>query len=344
MRTLFLPLILCTALPLAAAERLINFSEFPLDKPPAGFRSTVAGRGKPGDWKVILDDAPATSNAPPTTGRAVLAQLAREAVDLHFPILLLEGETFGDFKLETRFKIVGGGLEQMAGVVFHFQNETNFYVVRANALNGNFRCYKVENGILKPAIGPDLEVTKGVWHDLAVQCEGNRIVCSLDGRELIKLIDNTKSAGRIGFWTKSDAISYFKDTKLTYKPRLILAQVMVDEGLKHFSRLQGLRIYAPRAAGEKPAIVASGVEKEIGQPGGDVEERVIRGSRNVVSRTKQAFTVTVPLLDRNGEAMAALQVVSKAFPGETEDTALAKAAPVLKDMQLRAQSLEDLLQ
>jgi hypothetical protein len=51
-------------------------------------------------------------------------------------------------------------------------------------------------------------------------CKGNRIRCLLNGKELIPpLTDNSFSAGKIGFWTKSDSIAYFVDTKLTYVPR-----------------------------------------------------------------------------------------------------------------------------
>jgi hypothetical protein len=43
----------------------------------------------------------------------------------------------------VRFKIVDGVYEQMAGVVFRFQDTNNFYVARANAKDGNVRFYKV---------------------------------------------------------------------------------------------------------------------------------------------------------------------------------------------------------
>ena len=45
-------------LPLAAAERKFDFSEVRENQTPPGFRSTVTGQGKPGDWRVILDEVP----------------------------------------------------------------------------------------------------------------------------------------------------------------------------------------------------------------------------------------------------------------------------------------------
>ena len=52
---------------------------------------------------------------------------------------IYDGQQFKDFKFTTRFKIIGGTVEQMAGVVFRFQNESNFYVLRASALGKKFK-------------------------------------------------------------------------------------------------------------------------------------------------------------------------------------------------------------
>jgi hypothetical protein len=176
-------------LPVIGAEIKFDFSSFPTDQTPTGFRSAVAGEGKPGDWKVIMDEvapllAPLTTQSPVVTRRAVLAQLSREALDEHFPLLIYEGETFGDFKLTTKFKTVGGGLEKMAGIAFRIQDEKNFYVVRASSLGSSFRFYKVVNGERGEPIGPAVEVSSGVWHELGVECKGSQIRCTLDGKEI----------------------------------------------------------------------------------------------------------------------------------------------------------------
>src|SRR5262245_60755440 len=134
--------------PAAAAELKFDFSKFPLDQPPPGFHSVVAGEGQPGEWKLVLDDVPSafqslTPGAAIVSKGAVLEQEAQERMDEHFPMFGLEGETFDDFTFTTKFKIVSGAMEQMAGVAFRIQNETNYYVVRASALGNNLRFYKV---------------------------------------------------------------------------------------------------------------------------------------------------------------------------------------------------------
>src|SRR5437660_6861278 len=100
-----------SALPAMAAERKFDFSEFPEGQAPPGFRSAVTGQGKPGEWKVVLAETasaipPRTAQAATVSKQAVLAQLAQDPTDEHFPLLIFEDEVFGDFTLTTRFKTV----------------------------------------------------------------------------------------------------------------------------------------------------------------------------------------------------------------------------------------------
>ncbi len=145
---------------------------------PTNFHSALAGGGQPGQWTILLDEAPSafaplTPQAPSVSHRAVLAQTSQDVTDEHFPLFVYDGETFKDFRLTTQFKIVSGIVEQMAGVVFRYQNASNFYVLRASALGHNVRFYKMVNGLRSDPIGPQLDITTGAWHALSVQCQGN---------------------------------------------------------------------------------------------------------------------------------------------------------------------------
>jgi hypothetical protein len=330
-----------------AAERVFDFAGTPTNQTPAGFTSFVLGPGKPGNWQVIQDDSAAGQTASNNVSQPkfVLAQLARQAQDNHYPVLVYDQEAFGDFRLTTRFKIVGGALDQAAGIVFRFQNESNFYLIRASALDNSFRYFKVENAVVKPPIGPELKVTKGEWHELVVQCDGTRILCALDGNEAVKLIDNnTRKAGKIGFWTKSDSVAYFADTKINYTPHQSLAKALIRDALAEYPRVLGIRISAARSAGEAPTVIASKDEKEIGQPVSKRERDVLEQGNNSISRDKEAFHVVLPLRDRNGDPIAAVLIDLKAFPGQTEDNALLRAKPIVSQMQPRVLSLDALLE
>src|ERR1051325_4907382 len=91
-----------------------------------------------------------------------------------------------------------------------------------------------------------VEITTNIWHEMTVDCHGSQITCSLDGKAIIpQMQQDTFSRGKIGFWTKSDSVSYFSDTKITYTPLEAPAQSIVRDLLKKHSRLLGVQIYVP---------------------------------------------------------------------------------------------------
>lgn len=339
------------ALPARSAEKLFDLSDVTTNGLPVGFSKLLLGKGKPGDWKIAYDDvppllAPITDKAPSVSKRAVLAQLSQDPTDERFPMLVYDGETYGDFTLSTRFKLVSGTTEQMAGLVFRLKDEKNFFVVRASGLGRNIRFYDVVDGQRGTAYGPELEVTPGVWHELQVECRGNQIIVQYDGRNIMPPVsDNTFRIGKIGFWTKSDAVSYFTDTKITYIPREIPAQKLVREAVKKYTKLKGLKVYTLNS-NDEPKVVASKDEDEKGSPGGTYERNCIKQGEIYYGKDKEKKTVSVvmPLRDRNGDAIAAVRVTMESVLGQTEQNALARATPVVKEMQAQVQTLTELVE
>jgi hypothetical protein len=340
-------LVCAAALSVGAAELVFDFSTTPEGQPPAGFRGLLAGEGAPGDWRVILEEvppllAPLTDRAPATTRRAVLAQLNQDATDERFPLLVFEREVFDDFVLTTRFKLAGGKTEQMAGIVFRLKDEKNFYVIRASGLGNNVRFYKVVAGQRSAPIGPEVPVARGVWHELKIQCKGNQFEALLNGQPALpRLTDNTFSSGRVGFWTKSDSLTYFADTRITYTPRVALAQLVAQDMVKKHPRLVDLKIYAPGRDGE-PRVVGCKHEKDLGAPGGKVEKDCIANGQVYFGREKTHVSVVMPLRDRNGDSIAAVRLALETFIGQTENNALARARPLVKQIQARVQTADEL--
>jgi hypothetical protein len=350
-RSLFLCLALLALAPgLMAAERIFDFGKFPENQQPSGFHSTVAGLGKPGDWRVLQEEAPSalppsSPKAPITSSHTVLAQLSQDPTDEHFPMLVYEGEVFDDFHLTTKFKIVKGEKEQMAGIAFRIQNETNYYVVRASALGNTFRFYKVVNGDRGNIIGPQVSIPAGTWHELALDCKGAEIRCQLDGKDVMPaLTDTSFTRGKIGFWTKSDSVSYFGETKITYKLREVPAQALVRETVKKYSRVLGLKLYVRDADTKGTHVIASSDAADLNAPGNQVEDGVLANGAVYYGKENGMVIVTLPLRDRNGDAVAAARVLLKAFVGQTEQNAITRAMPVVKEMQTKVQSIEDLIE
>ena len=331
-----------------AAERAFDFSQTKPGETPAGFRSFRAGAGKLGDWQIVLDDIPSefkplTTNAAAANRLPVLAQLSRDPVDERFPVLLFDGEVYGDLTLTTRFKIVGGALEQMAGVVFRAQDEKNFYVVRANAAEGNVRFYKFVNGERSQPIGNSVPVPKGLWHELSVSCVGNRIHVRLNGTEVIpELTDNTFLLGKVGFMTKSDSVAYFTESKVSYKPLESLALSLVRDTLANQPRLLNLRVYGKTTVQPELHVLASKIERDAGLKAEASQLKAFDENQTYFGKTKTAEIVTAPLHDRNGETVGVVQFYLKPFTGQTEANIIARVLPIVREMEIRVGAARDL--
>jgi hypothetical protein len=351
MRALVFCLWLALVFPATAAEINMIFGNYSGDRGLTNdFSSALAGSGRPGDWQVVMDEvpsafAPISSNAPPAMNHIpVLAQLSADPTDERFPILVYDKETFKDFRLKTQFKIVEGVLEQMAGIVFRYQNASNFYVLRASALGHNLRFYKVVNGVRGNLVGPPLNISAGAWHSLAIQCEGNRITCWLDDNLVMpSLQDDTFASGKIGFWTKSDSVTHFGDTQITYTPVVPMVQLIMQNVLQQEPRLLGLRIYTLDKNGI-PHIIASKDAAEVGKAGTASEQDAINKGATFFGRGKGTVAVTLPLEDRNGDPIAAVRVQMDAFLGETQDIAVLRARAIVQMLQAQIMSGQDLAQ
>ena len=332
----------------AAAERAFDWGQFSGSQTLTGFVSTVTGEGGPGEWRVVFEEtppalAPLSPNAPKVTGKAVLAQVSENLADERFPLLIWQGDTFRDFKLTTGFKTVSGVVERMAGIAFRLQDQRNYYVVRASSLGNTFRFYKVVDGQRGPPHGVNIPIPSGTWHELSIECSGNQIRCSLNGEQVIPtLTDNSFSEGKIAFWTKSDSVTWFGDTRITYTPREVAGQKLVRQTLERYPRLLGLAIYLRDENADRTRVIASTDEAERGKEGGKNELDVLRNGSIYYGKGKGDVTVTMPLRDRNGDLLAAVKVRMDSFPGQTEQNAVVRATTIIKYLQAYVTSAQDL--
>jgi len=346
MRNHLLLFCLLLGLPAAGAELQFNFGELAANGSLTNFHAELLGGGGPVAWKVLPGEAPSafaplTPGAPSTPGGSVLAQTSQDTTDERFPMFIYDGEKFRNFQFTARFKIVSGVAEQMAGLVFRFQNASNFYVVRVSALGKNVRFYKVVNGLRSDPIGPACTLAAGAWHELAVQCEGIHITVWLDGQPAMPILgDNTFADGKIGFWTKSDAVTYFADAHIKYTPIVPAAQAMVDSIMRQQPRILGLRIYT--LTSDSVTVLASKDPAERGQRGTGAELAAIQDGTVSFGRDRDAVLVTLPLHDRNGENVAAVRFRLKSFFGETQDNAVMRARMILKLLEESCSAADDL--
>ena len=178
---------------------------------PAKFHAARTGSGTESKWVVMGDPtAPSKPN--------VVAQTSADQTDYRFPLLIADEGSFQDLDLSVRFKAVSGSVDRAGGLVFRLKDPNNYYIVRANALENNYRLYHVVNGRRSQFAGANFKVTSGEWHELRVEAVGNKITCYYDGSKKIEATDDTfKDAGKVGLWTKADSVTYFDDLKVTAK-------------------------------------------------------------------------------------------------------------------------------
>lgn len=194
-----------------AGEVRLGFDDAVAGQPPTNWVSAITGEGSP-EWRAVTDP---TAPSPPH----VLEQSGRVPKP-SFPLCLRAGSGVRDGFVEVKFKTVSGEVDQAAGVVWRARDATNYYVCRANALEGNVVLYKVENG-RRTALdivgrtggyGVDVPVPRGTWQTLRVEFAGPRFRVWLNGRELFTVEDATfREPGLVGVWTKADSVTRFDD-------------------------------------------------------------------------------------------------------------------------------------
>lgn len=186
-----------------------NFDSEAAGQMPAKFHEALTGQGAKAQWVVEADpSAPSQPN--------VLAQVSNDKTDYRFPLAVADEGSFQDLDLSVKFKAISGDVDRAAGLVFRFKDANNYYVVRANALEGNYRLYHIVAGKRQQFAGANFKIASDEWHELRVECVGNKITCYYDGEKKIESTDETfKEAGKIGLWTKADSVTYFDDLRVT---------------------------------------------------------------------------------------------------------------------------------
>ncbi len=340
----------CSALYLSAANKTIDFKSSTLNKTPTGFTSHVSGTGPVGSWAVLEDAVPTlfkpfTENSPSGETHKVLAQTSRDITDERFPLLIDQSTLYSDFELKAQIKMVGGATEQMAGIAFRIQDENNYYIIRASSLGNTVMFYKFEDGKRSQPISVNVKIEKDVWYELSIECRGNQINCKLNDRPLFPTLnDSSFNQGKLGFWTKSDSVSYFGNVSIKYKPKTPPAVTLIKNIMEKQKRLEGLKILAvdPDNEDQIIQIIASSSPDEIGEAADEVGKDVLENGEIYIRKEKKIVVVTLPLKDRNGDTMAAVEVTLKRFLGQTQKTTITRATLIVKLMQEQVNSFRDL--
>jgi hypothetical protein len=195
------------------SDTLFTFDNCKEGKPPKGWSEYFTGKGYATKWEIVNDN-----------DNKVIAQLSFNNPNYHFNEVVYDGFKVKNVQMEVSFKGVKGSKDQGGGLIWRFLDSDNYYVVRANPLEDNVVLYKVENGIRSdlPLIGKgrtygvDVNTLGNKWNKLKLVVKDNVFTVYLNGKELFKVKDNTfTKAGKIGLWTKADAVTYFDNLNIS---------------------------------------------------------------------------------------------------------------------------------
>jgi len=174
-----------------------SFDQDPAGSVPSGM-SVFAGR-----WAVRAEAG--TPSAPNALCQTATAE---------FPALQLSSELHRDMAVSARFKPISGREDQAGGVLLRVRDAKNYYIVRANALEGNVVIFKYVDGRRSEIKSGAATVPSGTWQLLRAEAIGTRIRGYLAGTLVVEGEDSTFGEGGAGLWTKADSVTCFDDVVL----------------------------------------------------------------------------------------------------------------------------------
>ena len=149
-------------------------------------------------------------------GRQVLAQIAETQP---WAVAILEEQKFDDLDATVRFRPISGKEDASGGIIFRAKDGRNYLLIRANALESNFRLYTTVNGKRSTIASAHVTEPKlGEWHKIRVVAKGPRIQAYLDDVLLLDHEEKTFKGGWVGLWTKADSVTEFADLEVVGTP------------------------------------------------------------------------------------------------------------------------------
>jgi hypothetical protein len=215
----------------AAEKRItVDLTKERAGKEPARFLAVV------GDWsvsdeagkKVIQVDGRQWIKGQPSAGLASKARLIygskhEDFIDsvkayAYFPYAVARDlPDFHDGEISVRFRLLGGQLDQCAGILFNLKPNGDYLTVRFNGKEDNVVLWTFKSGkrsFVKKG-SHEVHLKLGDWHRLKIRVEGTKLTGSLDDEALLDYTLEAPVGGKVGLWSKTDSVSQFSDYVVT---------------------------------------------------------------------------------------------------------------------------------
>lgn len=194
-----------------------------------------------GDWTTAKDDAGKVVlqvdgrqwiKGQPSAGLAAKARTIygakhEEFIDsvkayAYFPYTVAKSvDHFDNGEISMRFRLLGGQLDQCAGILFNLKPNGDYLTVRFNGKEDNLVLWTFKSGkrsfVKKGA--HDVHLKMGEWHRMKIRVEGTKLTGFLDDEPLLEYTLDAPVAGKVGTWSKTDSVSQFADYEVRPSPQ-----------------------------------------------------------------------------------------------------------------------------
>jgi hypothetical protein len=187
--------------------------------PQAGFWSIAANDER----RVLLEDGSRWEGSELANGlaaqaRALYGERWNEFIDdlaeaAYFPLAEFNKvDAFTGGTLSVRFKVLGGNLEQDAGLAFDIRDNGDFMALKSDTIENNLVLYRSIQGVATSLQRvPNVPTTLGEWHEQSLVIAGSHVSGLVDGRVWLDTELDAPPSGRIGVFAKRDTVVMFSE-------------------------------------------------------------------------------------------------------------------------------------
>jgi hypothetical protein len=110
-----------------------------------------------------------------------------------------------------RFRLLGGQLDQCAGILFNLKPNGDYLTVRFNGKEDNLVLWTFKSGkrsFVKKG-SENVHIPLGEWHTMKIAVAGTSLHGVLDDKPLLEYTLAEPVSGKVGVWSKTDSVSQF---------------------------------------------------------------------------------------------------------------------------------------
>jgi len=190
----------------------VNFDNQKPGKLPPNWTITATGTTQIPRWEARQD---ATAPSRPN----VFEQLSTTLADADSPLAIFDKAICRDGDLSVKFKIANGPRRiKDAGMVWRYQDQRNYYLLRFSVDEKNVALFRVQDGRMRTISMVPHDLRAGQWDVAKVIFRGPHFRVFVGNRQLFDATDDSLIApGKTGLWTRAGTVASFDDFRIDKK-------------------------------------------------------------------------------------------------------------------------------